>query len=83
MFRIVLSTLLIALGVWVAVITLQGLHSGILVWPSRYEPHVRIDRVAQPKVFWIAAVVWFVICAWLIYASVAEILYATREHKQR
>jgi hypothetical protein len=82
-FRITFSTLLIALAAWVVVITLQGIHSGILIWPSHYEPHIRIDRVTRPEAFWIAAIVWFAICVWLIYASVAEILYATREHEQR
>lgn len=81
-FRVIFSTLLIALGVWVAVITVEGLQSGSLIWPSRYQPHIRVDRLTHPTIFWITAVVWFGICVWMVYTSVAEILYATRRHKQ-
>ena len=82
-FRVVVSTIFVALSVWVLVITLHGISTGSLIWPSRYQPHIRIDRLARPEVFWTTAVIWFGICAWLCYASVAEILYATRIRKQR
>ena len=82
-FRVLVSTIGIALSIAVFVFTLRGVHSGILTWPSRYQPHIRIDRLAQPEMFWSAAVIWLGMCAWLCYASVAEIFYAMRIRKQR
>ena len=82
-FHVVVSTIFIALSIWVFVITLYGIYTGSLTWPSRYQPHIRIDRLARPEMFWLTPVIWFGICAWLCYASVAEILYATRIHKRR
>ena len=82
-FRIIVGTAFVALGIYVAVITVQGLQTGVLMWPSKYEPHGWVHRMTQPTSFWTAAIVWTAMCAWLLYASIAEILYATRMRKSR
>jgi hypothetical protein len=82
-FRVVFSGVLIALGIWIAVITVEGFRSGSLIWPSRHHPHIFVERIGQPTAFWTAAVVWITVCTWMLYASVAEILYATRDRKPR
>ena len=81
-FRVVFSALCIALGISIAVITVRGIHAGRLMWPSRYQPHVYVDHLTRPAMFWLAAVFYIVLCCWLLYSSVAEILYATRRHKR-
>src|SRR5678815_1473253 len=82
-FRITVSALFIMLCVWLAVITVEGVHNGILIWPSKYQPHIRVERNSHPTLFWITAAIWFAICIWLVCSSVAEILYATRKRHQR
>jgi hypothetical protein len=81
-FRIVLSTLFIALSLCVAVITVEGIRMGILMWPSRYEPHILVNRLLQPGAFWVAGVVWSTVWVWMFYASVAEIVYTMRARKR-
>ena len=66
-----------------SVITAQGLQIGSLRWPDRWWPHVYFDRVSHPVAFWSAAVIWAIACLWLLYASVAEIIYTIRTSKQR
>jgi hypothetical protein len=80
-FRIVVGTLFVVLGFYVAVITVQRIQSGVLIWPSNYEPHLSVHRTTQPTSFWVAAIAWIVMCGWIIYAAIAEILYARRMPK--
>jgi hypothetical protein len=81
MFRIIVGTAFVALGIYVAIITVQGAQSGVLMWPSKYEPHLWVHRITQPASFWIAAIAWTVMCGWILYAAIAEILFATRMPK--
>ncbi len=82
-FRVVLSTLVSALSVSIAAMTARGIQCGKIMWPSRYQPHVYVDQLTRPDTFWVAVVLYIVLCAWLLYASVGEILYTTRKHKRR
>jgi hypothetical protein len=38
-FRIIVGTAFVALGIYVAVIIVQGLETGVLMGPSKYELH--------------------------------------------
>ena len=80
-FRIVIGTLFIVVGFYVTVITVQGIQSGVLIWPTKYEPHLSVHRTIQPVSFCVAAIAWIVMCGWIIYAAIAEILYARRMPK--
>ena len=82
-FRVVVSALFIGLSVSVTVLTLRGIQSGRIMWPSRYQPHIYVDQFSRPFAFWVAVVFYIVVCSWLLYASTAEIFYATRIHKRR
>jgi hypothetical protein len=77
-FRIVAGTLFVGLGLYMALITVQGIQEGVLIWPSKYEPHLAVHRATQPTSFWIAAIAWTLTCGWMIYAAIAEIFYARR-----
>jgi hypothetical protein len=78
--RVVVSTLLIALAVFVGFDMIQGLRSGTVYWATRWG-HGHIDRALYPTAFWIIGATYLAGCAWFLYASVAEILYAMRRQK--
>src|SRR5258705_12667744 len=80
--RIVFSALFIALSLCVAVLTVVGIRMGILMWPSRYEPHILVNRLLQPGAVWVAGLVWSTVWVWMFYASVAEIVYTMRARKR-
>jgi hypothetical protein len=81
-FRVVLSGCFLALGIWVSEITIQGVRSGVITWPTRGQRHIPIHRAVRPEFFWFTTILWFGICIWILYASITEMVYAVRMRKE-
>jgi hypothetical protein len=81
-FRVVIGALFIALAGFIGVDMVEGLQNGTVFWATRFG-HGHLDRALHPTAFWIVGVAYLAICAWLLYASVAEILYAIQRKKRR
>lgn len=82
-FRVVLSILFIALSLWIAAVTFDGLKQGSLIWPRRFGSDVWVHQSTEPIRFRVAAVAWFTVCIWLFYVSIVEIFYARSYRKRR
>jgi hypothetical protein len=80
--RYVTSALFVILDVFIFAITLKGIQHGSLLWPVRHTDR-EVFRAAHPALFWLVAVLYLGICAWLLYASIAEVLYTLRRSKRR
>ena len=80
MFRIVL-------GISIAAISAEALIGTVKIIQST-QPTISFDnhylhQLLLPVVFWVVVILQLVAYIWLLYASVAEILYALRRHKRR
>ena len=81
-FRVVISTLLIAVAAFVGLDMIEGLHGGRVFWATRFG-HGHIDRALHPTGFWIVDIAYLAICGWLLYISMAEIRHALQRKERR
>jgi hypothetical protein len=82
-FRIIVGALFLALSLWAFVGTIEGIQSGVLMWPSRHQPSRYVNRVLHPRAFWTVASIWLGLSTWMFYASTGEIIYAIRLREQQ
>jgi hypothetical protein len=77
LLRAILAVLFLVLGIYLALITVDGLRTGILQFPGR-NPHIDVYRELRPGTFWSIAVFWVAVSIWILSMSIAELTNAFR-----